>query len=75
MGGARGEIILPPPWTYPLVFPDQNVLLVPVKLSLTDYFFQIKLLYFDLYGRGEIIRLILNYAGVEFTVKGNKKYF
>jgi len=28
---------------------------------------EIKLLYFDLYGRGEIIRLILNYAGVEFT--------
>jgi len=27
---------------------------------------EIKLLYFDLYGRGEIIRLILKYAGVDF---------
>ena len=31
-------------------------------------FVQIKLLYFDLYGRGEIIRLILKYAGVDFKV-------
>jgi len=28
---------------------------------------EIKLVYFDLYGRGEIIRIILHYAGVEFT--------
>ena len=38
------------------------------------YPLQIKLVYFDVYGLAEISRIILNFAGAEFTVSLNDDF-